>query len=59
MEIKRVEENDRIGEFLNFAFSEYADDCDVALNFEEFCFAAEDDESIEKHVQHFCKVYMR
>ena len=32
MEIKRVEENDRIGEFINVAFSEYATDCDVALN---------------------------
>ena len=46
MEIKRIEENDRIGEFLNFAFSEYAADCDVALNFEEFCFVAEDDGKI-------------
>ena len=41
MEIKRVEDNDRIGEFINVAFSEYAADCDVALNFEEFCFVAE------------------
>ena len=46
MEIKRVEENDRIGEFINVAFSEYAADCDVALNFEEFCFVAEDDGKI-------------
>ena len=28
------------------AFSEYAADCDVALNFEEFCFVAEDDGKI-------------
>ena len=46
MEIKRVEENDRIGEFINVEFSEYAADCDVALNFEEFCFVAEDDGKI-------------
>lgn len=43
MEIRRVGENDKIGEFINVAFSEYAADCGVALNFEEFCFAAEDD----------------
>jgi len=30
MEIKRVEENDRIGEFINVAFSEYAADCKIA-----------------------------
>ena len=34
------------GEFINVAFSEYAADCDVALNFEEFCFVAEDDGKI-------------
>ena len=43
LEIKRVTENDRIGEFINVEFSQYATDCDVALNFEEFCFVAEDD----------------
>ena len=46
MKIKRVAENDRIGEFINVEFSEYATDCDVALNFEEFCFVAEDDGKI-------------
>ena len=46
MEIKRVTEDDRIGEFINVEFSDYATDCDVALNFEEFCFAAEDDGKI-------------
>ena len=46
MEIKRVEENDRIGEFINAEFSEYAADRDVALNFEEFCFLAEDNGKI-------------
>ena len=33
-------------EFINVEFSEYAADCDVALNFEEFCFVAEDDGKI-------------
>ena len=46
MEIKRVSEDDRIGEFINTEFSDYAIDCDVALNFEEFCFGAEDDGKI-------------
>ena len=46
MEIKRVAENDKIGEFINVEFSEYAADCDVALNFEEFCFMAEEDGKI-------------
>ncbi len=46
MIIKRVTENDRTGEFINKEFSEYAIDCDVELNYEEFCFAAEDDGKI-------------
>lgn len=46
MEINRVAENERIGEFINAEFSDYATDCDVALNYEEFCFAAEDDGKI-------------
>lgn len=33
MEIKRVVENDRIGEFINEEFSQYATDCVVTLNF--------------------------
>ena len=32
MEIRRVGENDKIGEFINVAFSEYAADCGVALS---------------------------
>ena len=48
MEIKRVTENERVSEFINLEFSEYATDCDVALNFEEFCFAAEDDVKISR-----------
>ena len=46
MEIKRVVENDRIGEFINVEFSQYATDCVVTLNFEEFCFVAEDNGKI-------------
>lgn len=46
MEIKRVVKNDRIGEFINVEFSQYATDCVVTLNFEEFCFVAEDNGKI-------------
>ena len=46
MIIKQVSETDRINEFINLEFSNYASDCDVTLNFEEFCFAAEDDGKI-------------
>ena len=46
MEIKRVTEDERVGEFINVEFSDYAIDCDVALNYEEFCFTAEDDGKI-------------
>ena len=42
MVIRRVSEDDRIGEFANIEFSSYTAECDVALNYEEFCFAAED-----------------
>ena len=42
MEIKRVTENEKVGEFINVEFSDYATDCGIALNFEEFCFVAED-----------------
>ena len=43
MEIKRISENDITGEFIGEEFSGYAIDNDVELNFEEFCFAAEED----------------
>jgi len=46
MKIKRVTEDERIGEFINAEFSDYATGCDVSLNYEEFCFAAEDDGKI-------------
>jgi ribosomal protein S18 acetylase RimI-like enzyme len=42
MEIKRVTETDTIDKFTDIEFSDYATDCDVALNYEEFCFVAED-----------------
>lgn len=32
--------------FINAEFTDYAVDCDVALHFEEFCFAAQDDDRI-------------
>ena len=38
MEIKRVVENNRIGEFVNVEFSQYATDCVVTLNFEELAY---------------------
>ena len=42
MEIKRATLDDRISEFTDVEFSNYATDCDVELNFEEFCFTAEE-----------------
>ena len=46
MEIRRIEEDKRAAEFINREFTDYALDSDVALNFEEFTFAAEDDGKI-------------
>ena len=46
MEIKRVSDSDRIDEFINSEFSNYASDCGVTLNYEDFCFIAEDDGEI-------------
>ena len=43
MEIKRITEDFRTGSFIADEFSGYAIDNDIELNFEEFCFAAEDD----------------
>ena len=41
--IKRVDDiNDEIGEFLNKEFTDYALQKEVVLNFDEFCFIAED-----------------
>jgi len=47
MIIKRVNEiNDAVDEFINKSFTDYAVKNDVALNFEEYCFAAEEDGEI-------------
>lgn len=43
MEIRRVSEDDKTDKFINAEFTNYAVDCDVALNYEEFCFVAQDD----------------
>ena len=41
---KLTETDDRAGEFINKAFTDYAIKSEVALNFEEYTFVAEDDE---------------
>ena len=46
MEIKNVSLDDRIGDFINAEFSDYATGCGVELNYEEFCFVAEDNGEI-------------
>ena len=46
MEIKRVTADDRICEQIDVEFSDYATECNVELNFEEFCFVAEDNGNI-------------
>ena len=47
MIIKRVEEvDDKIGGFINVEFSQYGIQNEVELNYEEFCFVAEDEGKI-------------
>ncbi len=46
MIIKRVSENDKISDFINDEFTNYSTDCEVELNYEDFCFVAEDDGDI-------------
>ena len=46
MEIKRVDDDDRISDFINEEFTDYSTACEVALNYEEFCYAAEEDGKI-------------
>ena len=47
MIIKRVEEiDDKIGGFINKEFSQYAIQKEVELNYEDFCFVAEDEGNI-------------
>lgn len=52
MVIKRVSESDdRAGQFINEAFTDYAIKSRVDLNFEEYCFAAENDEGLGKMIR--------
>lgn len=45
MIIKRIEEaDDRIGDFIHEEFVYYGEQNDVVLNYDEFCFVAENDE---------------
>ena len=47
MEIKSIDEiNDTLGEFINKEFSSYAIQNDVTLNYDKFCFVAEEDGNI-------------
>ena len=47
MIIKRAEEvDDKIGDFINKEFSQYGIQNEVELNYEEFCFVAEDEGNI-------------
>lgn len=47
MDIKRFDEVDeRLGEFINKEFSAYGEQNGVVLNYDEFCFAAEEDGKI-------------
>ncbi len=41
--VKVTEENKKIGDFVNEAFTDFALASNVELNFEEYCFAAKDD----------------
>ena len=41
--IKKTEAEDRVGDFINEAFTDYAVTSNVDLNFEEYWFVAEDD----------------
>ena len=43
--IRRVDEEDgAIGDFIHEGFTKYGKQCGVTLNYDEFCFAAEDSE---------------
>lgn len=47
MIIKKIDEtNEKVGEFINKAFTDYAIKSCVELNFEEYCFVAEEDGEI-------------
>ena len=52
MNIKRmIEEDNRIGNFINGEFLSYAEQNNVDLNYNEFCFIAESDdgEIVQQH----------
>ena len=42
--LKKSEVDDKVGTFINVEFTNYAISRNVDLNFEEYCFVAEDDE---------------
>ena len=45
IQVKRAEEiDDRIGEFINREFTVFGNESGVELNYDEFCFVAEDDD---------------
>ena len=47
MIIKKIDEtNEKVGEFISKAFTDYSIKCCVELNFEEYCFVAEEDGKI-------------
>ena len=47
MIIKKIDEtNEKVGEFISKAFTDYSIKCCVELNFEEYCFVAEEDGEI-------------
>ncbi|MDO4967119.1 MAG: GNAT family N-acetyltransferase [Lachnospiraceae bacterium] len=47
MIIKKIDEtNEKVGDFINKEFTDYAIKCCVELNFEEYCFVAEENEEI-------------
>ena len=40
---RTTENNEKIGDFLNEGFTQYGEQNGVALNYDDFCFVAEDD----------------
>ena len=50
--IKKTDAEDRVGDFINEAFTEYALASNVDLNFEEYWFVAEDDSGRDHRNDH-------
>ena len=46
IKVNLEEDTERIDDFINEAFTDYATENKVALNFEEYCFIAEDDGNV-------------